>query len=159
MIEGFSRHLQPSLSWAAPQASCIPLPPSAGLPSAQGGWPVSLRLGSGQPPCLVLPTTKPHVQMVTTVSTVLTFRRRCRPALRGAHICPCSVNPKQRLVGGTASLRRIWFCHGKGKGFLTSKFCWELDDSKESAPSTSYHMSGWELRGHTSVGHCGAGWM
>lgn len=28
------------------------------------------------------------------------------------------------------------------------KFCWELDDSKESAPSTSYHMRWWDLRGH-----------
>lgn len=44
------------------------------------------------------------------------------PGTKGAHICPCSVNPKQCLVGVTASLRRIWFCHGKGRGFLTSKF-------------------------------------
>lgn len=51
-------------------------------------------------------------------------------------MCPCSVNPKQCLVGVMASLRRIWFCHGKGRGFLTSKFFfWESDDSKESAPA------------------------
>lgn len=29
---------------------------------------------------------------------------------KGAHICPCSVSPKQCLVGVTALLRSIWFC-------------------------------------------------
>lgn len=87
------------------------------------------------------------------------FSEEGLPGAKGAHICPCSVNPKQCLVGVTASLRRIWFCHGKGRGFLTSKFCWESDDSKQSAPPPpSYHMGWLELRGHISVGHCGTGW-
>lgn len=56
------------------------------------------------------------------------------PGAKGAHICPCFVNPKQCLVGVTASLR-TWFCHGKGRGFLTPKFFWESDDSKGSISS------------------------
>lgn len=41
-----------------------------------------------------------------------------------------------------------------------SKFCWELDDSQESAPPTpsSHRLGLWELRGHISAVRCGTGW-
>lgn len=151
--EGSLRHLQLSLSRAAPRAPRTPLPPSVGLPgfwagssSLCTGRHVLLRPRRGQRPSLVLPATKSHVQTVTTVSTVLTCQQRSLQALREHTPVPVPSAPNN-VWEVTASLRRVWFCHEKIKGFLMSEFCWGLDDSEEGPPPPppSYHPGKWGM--------------
>ena len=93
-----------------------------------------------------------------TVSIVFAFGGGL--GAKGAHICPCSVSPKQCLVGVMAFLRRIWFCQGKGNwGFSCPNFAGGQMTAKRVRPLHRRHITqdGGDPGGHGGGVYSGTG--
>lgn len=83
----------------------------------------------GQTPCLALPDAAPRNGHYS--------QHYLRLSEEGGAV-RCFVSPKLCLMRVMAFLR--CFCHEMGRGFLTSKFCWRLDDSQERASPLHGHF-------------------
>lgn len=97
MIEGFSRHLQPSLSGGSPRP--MHTSPTLGLASLRMGWLACVaetREGAATLSWFYL-LLNPMCEWSLESALSSPFGGGA-PGARGAHICPCPMNPK--LSGG-----------------------------------------------------------